>query len=115
MVANHTVLLMIVASKPWYVHALELKCQTPNGRYFCKVVISSTVRMMRKRIKKKLEVMQYVSLTTDTRSSDVNNDSLFSVTAHWIDDNWQPLSVVLQAHSLEERHTGEYIYSHEDV
>ena len=32
-----------------------------------------------------------------------------SVTAHWIDDNWQPLSIVLQAHSLEERHTTEYI------
>ena len=32
-----------------------------------------------------------------------------SITAHWIDDNWQPLSAVLQAHSLEERHTAEYI------
>ena len=35
--------------------------------------------------------MQYVSLTTDIWSSDVSSDSLLSVTAHWIDDNWQPL------------------------
>ena len=32
-----------------------------------------------------------------------------SVTAQWVDDNWQPLSAVSQAHSLEERCTGEYI------
>ena len=50
-----------------------------------------------------------MSLTTDIWSSDVNSDSLLSVTAHWIDDNWQPLSAVLQAHSLEERDTGECI------
>ena len=53
--------------------------------------------------------MQYVSLTTDIWSSDVNSDSLLSVTAHWVDNNWQPLSAALQAHSLEKRHTGEYI------
>ena len=29
-------------------------------------------------------------------------------TSH-IDDNWQPLSAVLQTHLLEERHTGKYI------
>ena len=38
----------------------------------------------------------------------MNNDSLLSITAHWV-DNWQPPSAVLQAHSVEERHTGEYI------
>ena len=32
-----------------------------------------------------------------------------NVTAHRVDDNCQPLSAVLQAHSLEERHTEEYI------
>ena len=32
-----------------------------------------------------------------------------NVTAHWVDDNWQPLSAALQAHSLKERHTREYI------
>ena len=50
-----------------------------------------------------------MSLTTDIWSSDVNNDSLLSVTAHWVDNNWQPLSAALKAHLLEERHTGEYI------
>ena len=64
---------------------------------------------MQERIKKKLEEMHYVSLTTDIWSSDVNSDSLLSVTTHWVDDNWQPLSAVLLTRSLEERHTGEYI------
>ena len=92
-----------------FVHALETKYQISSWRYFCEIVIPSIVHTMQERIKKKLEEMHYVSLTTDIWSSDVNSNSLLSVTTHWVDDNWQPLSAVLQAHSLEERHTGEYI------
>ena len=85
------------------VHALELKYHIQSQRYVCEIVIPSIVCTVQERIKK-----QYVSLTTNIWSSDVNSDSLLSVTTHWV-DNWQPLSTVLQAHSLEERHTGEYI------
>ena len=48
-----------------------------------------------RKIKRKLEVMQYVSSTTDIWSLDVHSDSLLSVTAHWIADNWQPLTTAL--------------------
>ena len=91
------------------VRALEPKYQIPSRRYFCETVIPEMVCTMESRIKSKLEGMQYVSFTTDVWSSDVNSDSLLSLTAHWIDDSFNPLSAVLQAESLEERHTGEYI------
>ena len=67
------------------VHALEPKYQIPSQRYFCKIVIPSIVRTMQKRITKNLEEMQYVSLTSDIWSSDVNNDFLLSVTARWLE------------------------------
>ena len=91
------------------VRALEPKYLIPSRRYFCETVIPEMVCTMESRIKSKLEGMQYVSFTTDIWSSDVNSDSLLSLTAHWIDDSFNPLSAVLQVESLEERHTGEYI------
>ena len=42
-------------------------------------------------------------------SSDVNSDSLLGLTAHWVDENFQRKSAVLHTHSLDDRHTGEYI------
>ena len=47
--------------------------------------------------------------TIDVWSSDVNSDSLLGLTAHWVDENFQRKSAVLQAHSLDDRHTGEYV------
>ena len=83
------------------IRTLEPKYQIP--------VIPSMAHTIESRIKNLLEGIQYISFTTDIWSCNVNSDSLLSVTAHWIDDNFQPLSAVLQAQSLEERHTREYI------
>ena len=56
------------------VHALELKYQIPSQRYFCEIVIPSIMHMMQERVKKKLEEMHYVSITSDIWSSDVNSN-----------------------------------------
>ena len=91
------------------VGTLEPKYQIPSRRYFCETVIPEMAHNMERRIKNKLEGVQHVSFTTDVWSCDVNSESLLSLTAHWIDDSFKPLSAVLQAESLQERHTGEYI------
>ena len=52
----------------------------------------------------KLEVVKYLSFTTDVWSSNVSSDSLLSLTAHWVSDDFQLISAVLQAKSLEEWH-----------
>lgn len=51
----------------------------------------------------------YVSFTTDAWSSSVNNTSLLSLTAHWIDSQFKKTSAVLNAQCLMETHTREYI------
>ena len=51
----------------------------------------------------------YVSFTSDAWSSDVNDTSLPSLTAHWIDSQFKRISAVLSAQCLTEAHTGQYI------
>ena len=51
----------------------------------------------------------YVSFTTDAWSSSVNDTSLLSLTAHWIDSQFKRTSAILHAQCLTESHTGEYI------
>ena len=48
------------------VRALELKYQIQSQRYICEIVISSILRTVQERVKKKLEEIQYVNLTTDS-------------------------------------------------
>ena len=60
-------------------------------------------------IRGKLEVIKYLSFTTDAWGSNVISDSSLSLTAHWVSDDFQLISAVLQAKSPEERHTGEHM------
>ena len=75
---------------------------------FVKVIPSIVDKMIRV-IRSKLEVVKYLSFTTDVWSLNVSSDSLLSLTAHWVNDDFQLISAVLQAQSLEEQHTGEYM------
>ena len=51
----------------------------------------------------------YVSFTTDAWSSTVNDASLLSSTAHWIDSQFKRTSAVLNAQCLTEVHMRECI------
>ena len=51
----------------------------------------------------------YVSFTTDSWSYSVNDTSLLSLTAHWIDSQFKRTSAVLNAQCLTEAHMREYI------
>ena len=51
----------------------------------------------------------YVSLTTDIWSSSSAQESLISLTAYWITQDFTRASAVLHAHRCEGSHTGEYI------
>lgn len=74
------------------------------------MVIPYFVQGIRAEVQAKLQkCADYISFTTDVWSCDVNSDSLLGLTAHWVDGNFQRKSAVLQAHSLDERHTCEYI------
>ena len=92
------------------IHTIAPKYRIPSRKYFAETVIPNIAQGIRAEVQAKLqEGADYISFTTDVWSSDVNSDSLLGLTAHWVDGNFQRKSAVLQAHSLDDRHTGEYI------
>ena len=91
------------------VHVLEPRYHIPSRKYFRETVIPGIVKTVEAKIKTKLEGVNYISFTTDVWSSEVNSDSLLSLTAHWVDDTFHRFLAVLQVQPLEQRHTGEYI------
>ena len=50
--------------------------------------------------------MEFLSLTTDIWSTSLSNESLISLTAHWIGDEFQHVSAVLHVQKMEGSHTG---------
>ena len=47
-----------------------------------------------------------MSLTTDIWSTSLSNESLISLTAYWIGDEFQRVSAVLHVQKMEGSHTG---------
>ena len=47
-----------------------------------------------------------VALTTDIFTSKMGLKSFLGVTAHWIDDNWKPRSILLDFYPFTGNHTG---------
>ena len=87
---------------------LEPRYNIPSQKYFSETVIPSIVERMVCVIRGKLKVIKYLSFTNDVWSSNVSSDSLLSLTDHWVSDDFQLISAVLQAKSLKKWHTGEY-------
>ena len=57
----------------------------------------------------KLRNAKHFSFTTDIWSTNVSSDSLLSFTAHWITNDFQRLSAVLNVKLLEGSHTGVHL------
>jgi len=52
-------------------------------------------------IKTKLQGVDHISFKTDNWNSDVNSNSLLSLTAHWVDGTFHHFFAVLQVQTLE--------------
>ena len=88
------------------IHTLAPKYHIPSTKYFAETVIPNIAQGIRAEVQAKLqEGTDYISFATDVWSSDVNSDSLLGLTAHWVDKNFLRKSAILQAHSLDDRHT----------
>ena len=95
---------------------LEPRYQCPSRKYFTETIIPKIYRGMKEEVLKLINHCNtasvegnYVSFTSDAWSSSVNDTSLLSLTAHWIDAQFKRTSAVLCAQCLTEAHTGEYI------
>lgn len=66
---------------------------------------------VRERVEAQLRQAMHVSLTTDGATT-IAGDSVQALTAHWINDNWELVSIVLAVYRLSEKnHTAENLAS----
>ena len=91
------------------LHCLEPRYQLPSRKYVTYTVLPKIKAGMDVELKKRISCVESINLTTDIWSTDLNNESLLSLTAHWLTDNFQRYSAILHAQVLDESHTSEYI------
>jgi hypothetical protein len=89
------------------VAALEPRYTLPSDSYFRMTMIPELYDTMRSKLADVLAAVPYISFTTDEWSTSQCTDSLLSVTAHWIDEQWQRRSAVVAASPVEGSHTAE--------
>ena len=91
--------------------SMESRYSLPSRKYFTETVIPRIHRGIEAEVKKEIAGVKWFSFTTDIWSTSVSNDSLLSLTTHWVNNNFERKSAVLNAQTLHEAHTGEYICS----
>ena len=88
---------------------LEPRYSLPSRRYITEVILPRIHAGVTAAVKKELAGIPWFSFTTDIWSTEVSNDSLLSLTAHWLTDSFEHKSAVLHAQPMYHAHTGEYI------
>ena len=88
---------------------LEPRYTLPSRRYFTDNVVTKIYENIKKQVSQAVSGVEYFSFTTDIWSTCVSNESLLSLTAHWITDTFQRTIVMLNASRVDGSHTGAYI------
>ena len=91
------------------LHSLEPRYKIPSRKYFSETVIPSIFSRVHDGINTKVCNISSFSFTTDIWTTNVSSDSLLSFTAHWIANDFQKLSAVLNVKLLEGSHTGAHL------
>ena len=88
------------------LNTLEPRYKLPSRRYFTDKVIPEIKQSVDLKIAELIKNVQYLSFTMDTWSTSLNNQSLISLTGHWIDDSCTRRSAVLHVQRMEGSHNG---------
>lgn len=88
------------------IHVLEPRYEIPSRPYFSNVVVPKIYQDIRAKVESDLKMATFVALTTDGWTSRAT-ESYNTVTAHFIDNDWQMKGYVLQTRKMDESHTGE--------
>ena len=91
------------------VKELEPRYTLPNRRYFTENVVTKIYENLRKEVSQAVSGVEYFSFTTDVWSTCVSNESLLSLTTHWITETFQCTSLMSNASRIDGSHTGAYI------
>ena len=87
------------------VNTLEPRYEIPSRKYFTETTIPELYKETREMVQDALEPALRVALTCDGWTSR-STVSFVTFTAHFIDDDWQLQSYVLQTREMNESHTG---------
>ena len=91
------------------IRELEPRYTLPSRKYFTECIISGMFTELKAELKKEIDDVAHFSFTTDVWTTNVSNDSLLSLTAHWLTDSFTTKTAVLHTQLLEESHTGTYL------
>jgi len=80
---------------------MDQRYQVPSAKYFRMQLLPSTHGAVQQNVQQKISGADHVSFTTDTWSTPHSTDSLISLTAHWIDNEWCRHSAILHAQHIE--------------
>ena len=88
---------------------LEPRYHLPSRKFLTENIIPRIKLGVEGEVKKCLVGVQHFSFTTDVWTTNVSNESLLSLTAHWVTKEFERRSSVLNAVALEGSHTGAYM------
>jgi len=81
----------------------------PSRHYFTDQVVPGIANAINLKLAELVKDVPHFSLTTDIWSTSLTNQSLISLTAHWIENNFVRKSAVLNVMHLEGSYSGENI------
>ena len=85
---------------------LEPRYNVPSRKYFTENVVPRIKQDIDTRLAELIKDVPFISLTTDIWSANLTNESLISMTAHWVNESFNRLSAVLHAQKIEGSHSG---------
>jgi len=88
------------------VGILEPRYVLPSRKYFSTKVIPEMYETTKARVQAEVDNAKSVCLTADTWTAQNTTQSFFSLTAHWITDDFKRKLAVLQCQLFEGSHTG---------
>ncbi|KAL3848453.1 hypothetical protein ACJMK2_019310 [Sinanodonta woodiana] len=88
---------------------LEPRYKLPSAMHFSRTIIPDMYLSVKAIIQERVDKALYVCFTSDAWTSDNNLHAFLSLTAHWIDSNWERQYAFLQLRLLEVSHTGEML------
>lgn len=83
--------------------------QVPCRNYFTETIIPNIYERTKKQIYQQVTKANWISLTSDIWTSQHNNYSFISFTAHWINDEFENSHAVLNCKYFPGSHTGSRI------
>ena len=103
-----------IVSDPGFVRLLgtvEPRYQIPSRKYITDKALPDIASDVKAKVEMTMNGVQWFSFTSDIWSTGISNDSLLSLTAHWLTESFERMQAMLHAQSIPGSHTGALILS----